>query len=137
MKHALTILALSSVLLFAGTSKIDEKTGLIWQDNSEVGEKDLSHEEALHYCQDLKVDGFSDWRLPTLKEAYTIVDLTVNRPALKKGFDIHDDGRYWTSTRFAKDPQKEAWYISMSYGEAEAYKRSRIYHVRCVRNASQ
>ena len=137
MKQLLILLTLSSALLFAGTSKLDEKTGLIWQDNSEVGEKDLSHDEALAYCQNLSVDGFSDWRLPTLKEAYTIVDLSTNRPALKKGFEVLDDGRYWTSTLFAKDPKKDAWYISMSYGEAEPYKKSRIYHVRCVRDTSK
>jgi len=137
MKQLLTLLTLSTALLFAGTSKLDDKTGLIWQDNSEVGEKDLSHDEALRYCQDLKVDGFSDWRLPTLKEAYTIVNLKTNRPALKNGFEVHDDGRYWTATLFAKDPKKDAWYISMSYGESEPYKKSRIYHVRCVRDASK
>jgi len=137
MKHVLSLLVLSSALLFAGSSKVDEKTGLIWQDNSEVGQKDLSYDEALQYCQKLTVDDFSDWRLPTLKEAYTIINLTTNRPALKKGFEVRDDGRYWTSTLFAKDPKKDAWYISMSYGEAEAYKKSRIYHVRCVRNTSK
>ena len=134
MKHILWMLAISGTLLMANSSKQDAKTGLIWQDNKEVGENYLNHDEAKRYCQDLEVDGFADWRLPTLREAYTIVDLTRNRPALKSGFEIRDDGRYWTSTLFVKNPEKEAWYISMSYGEAEAYKKSRIYHVRCVRN---
>ena len=118
----------------ANSSKQDDKTGLIWQDNREIVEKNLNYDEAKIYCQDLTVDSFNDWRLPTLREYYTIIDLTRNRPALKNGFEIHDDGRYWTATPFAKNPQKEAWYISMSYGEAEPYKKGRVYHVRCVRN---
>jgi hypothetical protein len=134
MKYTLWILAISGTLLMANTSKQDNKTGLIWQDNKEVAENNLNHDEAKRYCQDLKVDGFTDWRLPTVREAYTIVDLTRKRPALKNGFEIRDDGRYWTSTLFVKNPEKEAWYISMSYGEAEPYNKSRIFHARCVRN---
>ena len=133
MKYTLCILALSGTLLMANSSKQDDKTGLIWQDNKEVAENNLSYDEAKKYCQDLKVDGFTDWRLPTVREVYTIVNLTRNRPALKNGFEIRDDGRYWTSTLFVKNPEKEAWYISMSYGEAEPYSKSRIFHARCVR----
>ncbi len=134
MKHILWILAISGTILMANSSKQDDKTGLIWQDNKEVAENNLNQDEAKTYCQDLEVDGFRDWRLPTLREYYTIVDLTRNRPALKNGFEIRDDGRYWTSTLFVKNPEKEAWYISMSYGEAEPYNKSRVFHVRCVRN---
>ncbi len=134
MKHILWILAISGTILMANSSKQDDKTGLIWQDNKEVAENNLNQDEAKTYCQDLEVDGFRDWRLPTLREYYTIIDLMRNRPALKNGFEIRDDGRYWTSTLFVKNPEKEAWYISMSYGEAEPYNKSRVFHVRCVRN---
>jgi len=134
MKNIIWFLVISGTLLMANSSKQDDKTGLIWQDNKEVGDSNLNYDEAKAYCQDLKVDGFTDWRLPTLREIYTIIDLTQNRPALKNGFEIRDDGRYWTATPFVKDPKKEAWYISMSYGEAEPYNKSRVYHVRCVRN---
>jgi hypothetical protein len=134
MKNILWILAICGTLLMANSSKLDDKTGLIWQDNKEILENNLNYDEAQTYCQDLEVDGFNDWRLPTLREYYTIVDLRRDRPALKNGFEIRDDGRYWTATPFVKNPEKEAWYISMSYGEAEPYKKGRVYHVRCVRN---
>jgi len=133
LKNSLWILALSTTLLTAATSKQDDKTGLIWQDNQEVSQKSFTYDEADAYCRNLKVDGYEDWRLPTLREAYTIVDLRRNRPALKNGFSVRDDGRYWTSTEFAKEKKKMAWYISFSYGETEPYKKSRLYHVRCVR----
>lgn len=133
LKHPLWIVALSSTLLIASTSKQDEKTGLIWQDDQNVSENSFTFNEATAHCQDLKVDGFEDWRLPTLREMYTIVDLTRNRPALKNGFVVRDDDRYWTATLFAKEPEKMAWYISFSYGEAEPYKKGRLFKVRCVR----
>ena len=133
MKPILFMLTISSVLLFAVSSKQDDKTGLVWQDDQAVSQNEMMQEEAIAYCQKLKLDGFEDWRLPTLKETYTIVDLTQERPALKKGFEIRNDERFWTSSPFAKDPGKEAWRISMSYGEAEPYKKNRSYRVRCVR----
>ncbi len=133
MKFILFMLTISSTLLFAATSKQDDKTGLVWQDNQVVAQNEMMQEEAMSYCQNLKLDGFEDWRLPSLKEVYTIVDLTQERPALKKGFAIANDERFWTSTPFAKNPGKEAWRISMSYGEAEPYNKNRSYQVRCVR----
>jgi len=134
MRQIFLTLVLSTTLLIATSSKVDEKSGLIWQDNKDVAQVTFNYNEAKDYCNALKVDSYEDWRLPTLKEFYTIVDLTQNRPALKNGFEVRDDGKYWTSTSFAKKPKKEAWYINMSYGEAEAYKMSRVYHVRCVRD---
>jgi len=133
MKAIISMLTISTVLLFAASSKQDGNTGLIWQDNKAVAQNEMMQEEAIAYCEELKLDGFEDWRLPTLKEAYTIVDLRQKRPALKRGFEIRDDGRFWTVTPFAKNPKKEAWRISMSYGEAEPYNKNRTYHVRCVR----
>ena len=133
MKPILFMLTISSVLLFAASSKLDDKTGLVWQDNQIVADNEMMQQEAIAYCQKLKLDGFEDWRLPTLAEAYTIVDMTQERPALKKGFEMLSDARFWTSTSFAKNPGKEAWRISMSYGEAEPYNKNRSYHVRCVR----
>ncbi len=82
MKSILFLLTISSVLLFAATSKQDDKTGLVWQDDQAVSQNEMTQEEAIAYCQKLKLDGFEDWRLPTLKEVYTIVDLTQERPAL-------------------------------------------------------
>ncbi len=134
MKQILATLVLSFTLLMATSSKVDEKSGLVWQDNKDVGQITVNYSEAKNYCESLEVDDYEDWRLPTLKEFYTIVDLTQNRPALKNGFDVRDDGRYWSATLFAKNPNKAAWYIAMSYGEAEAYNMNRVYHVRCVRN---
>ncbi len=135
MKPILFILMMSSTLLFAVSSKQDDKTGLVWQDDQAVSQNEMMQEEAIVYCQKLELDGFEDWRLPTLEEAYTIVDMTQERPALKKGFEILSDARFWTSTSFAKNPRKEAWRISMSYGEAEPYNKNRSYCVRCVRGS--
>lgn len=137
MKPTILIMSIASTLLFAASSKQDDKTGLVWQDNQVVLQNEMIHEKAMAYCHDLELDGFDDWRLPTLKEAYTIVDLTQDRPALKSGFEVRNDERFWTATSFIDNPGKEAWRLSMSYGEAEPYVKRRAYHVRCVRGELQ
>ncbi|MEA3419354.1 MAG: DUF1566 domain-containing protein [Campylobacterota bacterium] len=133
MKPILLMLMITGTLLNAASSKQDDKTGLVWQDNQDVAQTEMNYDEGKEYCQKLKLDGFEDWRLPTLREAYTIVDLTQDRPALKNGFEIRKSERFWTVTPSVENPEKEAWLIAMSYGEAEPYRKDRAYSVRCVR----
>ena len=133
MRYIILLSTISATLLFAASSKEDEKTGLVWQDNQDVGKIEKTYKEAIAYCSKLKIDGFEDWRLPTLAEAYTIVDMTRDRPALKGGFEMRISERFWTVTPFVEDPKKNAWRISMGYGEAEPYTKNRAHHVRCVR----
>ena len=133
MKKILILSLTVCSLLFGATSKLDDKTGLIWQDNEDVGKKEMPQKDAVKYCADLKVDGYTDWRLPTVKEYYTIVDLLTNRPALKNVFDQREGEWFWTITNFAGEPEKQAWRISLSYGEVEAYRKDRGHFVRCVR----
>lgn len=58
----------------------DNVTGLIWQQSSDtdgIGDLDyddkLSQSEAVTYCEDLSLSGRSDWRLPSLKESYSLI----------------------------------------------------------------
>jgi hypothetical protein len=133
MKSILFVLIATGTLLVAASSKQDDKTGLVWQDNQDVIQNEMKYDDAKKYCQKLILDGFEDWRLPTLREIYTIVDLTQDRPALKNGFEVRKGERFWTVTPYIENPEKEAWLISMTYGEAEPYRKERAYSVRCVR----
>ena len=58
----------------------DNVTGLMWEQKTADGssrDKDTTHtwKDALAYCEDLILGGFSDWRLPNPKELERIVDL--------------------------------------------------------------
>ena len=50
----------------------DLVTGLIW--TKDVDDKKLSLEEAQSKAKSLHVGGHSDWRVPTLKELYSLID---------------------------------------------------------------
>ncbi len=134
MKRLTLLTLLFTALVFGATSKLDEKTGLVWQDNGVVASESRNYAEARAYCDALEVDGFSDWRLPTLRELYTIVDLKRDRPALKSGFAVRSDAWFWSATPYAGDPKREAWQLSFAYGEAEHVRMDRELRVRCVRS---
>ena len=134
MRQIVVTTILFGTLLWGATSKVDEKSGLVWQDDGAVAIESKSYAEAKAYCAALEVDGFGDWRLPTLRELYTIVDLARDRPALKAGFAVRSDAWFWSATPYAGDPKREAWQLSFAYGEAEPVRMDRALHVRCVRS---
>jgi len=72
----------------------DNVTGLIWQrspDTNRDGDIDaadkLTIDEAEAYCSELKVAGYSDWRLPTIKELYSLILFTGTDPSGYEGSD--------------------------------------------------
>jgi hypothetical protein len=58
----------------------DPSTKLTWA--ARDSGKDLSYKGAVKYCRDLRLAGFSDWRLATLAELQGIYDKTANAPGL-------------------------------------------------------
>lgn len=44
--------------------------------------KDVSWNKAMKYCRDLRLAGYSDWRLATLAELEMIYDRNANAPGL-------------------------------------------------------
>ncbi|MCG8341477.1 MAG: DUF1566 domain-containing protein, partial [Chlorobiales bacterium] len=69
----------------------DKSTGLMWT-QSDNGEG-IDWENALSYCENLNLAGYSDWRLPNAKELHSIVDYskspdTTNSAAIDPIFDI-------------------------------------------------
>jgi hypothetical protein len=65
---------------------IDPSTALMWagRDNG----RDVSWKGAVKHCRDLRLAGYSDWRLATLSELEGIYDKNANAPGLA---GMHDD----------------------------------------------
>ncbi len=79
----------------SGVTVTDPRTGLVWQQADDgMGKSWLA---ALSYCENLSLGGFSDWRLPSVKELDTIIDETATMwPFQFKAFALV--GSLWSST---------------------------------------
>ena len=76
----------------------DKATGLVWQDNSDAKNVQKDWSGAKGYCQNLTLEEKSDWRLPTIKELQSIVDIKKFNPAIKDGFKNVASNDYWSSS---------------------------------------
>jgi hypothetical protein len=81
--------------------------------------------------------GYSDWRLPTVKELGTIVNYGI--PSFSFNPMIHDGyfpytayASYWSSTTYASDISK-AWLVLFVSGGVLEYNKNYAGHVRAVR----
>jgi hypothetical protein len=109
----------------------DNNTGLIWQQD-EGGQK--TWEDSITYCEGLSLAGYTDWRLPNIKELDSITDDTLFNPAIDTNF--FSDAQmsyYWSSTTYASG-SSNAWDVAFT-GATNSYTHSKSsnYYVRCVR----
>lgn len=83
-----TSLAFSFTKNSDGTTT-DNNTGLIWE-TIPMGGK-MSWEEAIDYCNELELGGYSDWRIPTVEELFSISDFAVGWPYLDTDYFSFDE----------------------------------------------
>lgn len=138
----LMILGLSSLVLaadeaisFTKTSDIvtDNRTTLQWQDNADSNSSVKSWEEAITYCEDLTLDGYSDWRLPNVNELKSIVDRTKQEPALDTVFEYVSSAYYWSSTTNL-GYKNQAVQVNFLDGSTDSALKTDSKSVRCIRN---
>lgn len=117
-----------------GNTVIDSTTKLEWQDDDVV--LPIKWKDAIKKCESLVLSGYSDWRLPNIKELNTIVDRSRYKPAIVGAFQntafANAYETYWSSTSY----DNTIWNIDFLYGrvtlESIEYSEPTSY-VRCVR----
>jgi hypothetical protein len=111
---------------------IDTKKNLMWQDNEDVTVYKTSWGLAKDYCETLTLSGYTDWRLPTVKDLQGIVDIKKAKPAIYEEFKFCESTSYWTRSLDMSN-KNHAWYVGFKTGAT--YKDSKDYdcYVRCVR----
>ena len=130
-------LASSFVRCVRGTSQIfsyesndktvyDLVTGLNWQKADDGTER--TWEKALEYCENLNLDGQSNWRLPNVKELQSIVNYDRSSPSIDPVFECLSD-TYWSSS-----PLNEAYAWTANFVDGEIRQRLSYtsHYVRCV-----
>ena len=121
----------------------DNRTGLMWKKCSEglsgsdctggtIGTYTFA--VALTQCGAQTYAGFSDWRLPNIRELFSIInDNTFTAPLIDKvKFPVTVSDAYWSSTTYAGDAST-AIYVSFDYPTVMNSPKTTSHYVRCVR----
>jgi len=109
----------------------DNTTGLMWQQADDATTR--TWEQAITYCEGLSLAGFTDWRLPNVKELGSMVDNTVINPSINTVFfPSAISSNYWSSTTYAGNVTF-AWYVVFSSGDVSSSVKTSSNYVRCVR----
>lgn len=150
MKKLILSVTLISIISFANEVYYDTKNKLMWQDNNEVMNiqkpyvtrdnfssgkyTKLNGDTAYSYCNNLVLNNFEDWRLPTIKELKELNKIQDNLSFNKRGT------YYWSSTYNPKESIKNRSIMvghDMSL-KSPLWERSLIVgnytNIRCVRN---
>jgi len=93
----------------------DAATALMWQKQDDGAAR--IWDVALSYCEGLSLAGHSDWRLPNIKELYSIVDASKISPAIDTNyFPGTLSANYWSSTTTVFSTAN-AWTVNFSLGD--------------------
>jgi hypothetical protein len=102
----------------------DTSTGLMWM--AEDAGYTMDWKTALSYAENLDFAGYTDWKLPDVKELQSLVDYTGVYPTLNQEYftttDLTDENPgyyYWSSTSAYFSTQNPgygyAWYVAFGY----------------------
>ena len=116
----------------------DEVTGLEWQ--QEISGT-YTYEEALDYCENLEYGGFNDWRVPSMHELVSLIDLRCFESKCQNIDETYFPNTpktfFWSSQKKRRDSGSEpinAWGVYFWSGYTDVgYMTSNHFSVRCVR----
>jgi hypothetical protein len=91
----------------------DKVTDLMWQQAG--SSSNLTWEQSLAYCENLNLGGYTDWRLPTIKELRSLVDFSRYSPSINTTFFPDTQTFYCSSTTYTKDTYN-AWGVYFNDG---------------------
>ena len=115
----------------------DGYTGLMWQ--QATSETEMTWEEAILYCENLSLAGYTDWRLPNRNELQSLVDKQpdpTSGSAISTAFPDTYSLPYWTSTSRALIPGS-AWAVGFAFGQMTPfYVKEHHNYARAVRGGN-
>ena len=127
------IVVSGSVWMYLSTLDVfrDSQTGLVWQDNEDAKNKRLEWKESKKYCQNLSLALKEDWRVPTVNELQSIVDLKKTDPAIRDGFKNIEAWKYWASEDVKGS--NLGYLVYFHFGDTGKYPKTAKLGIRCVR----
>ncbi|OAI46763.1 hypothetical protein AYO43_01100 [Nitrospira sp. SCGC AG-212-E16] len=120
---------------FGGAAVRDDETGLVWEKTLETNQ--VSWADARASCPDKDVGGRKGWRLPSIFELASLMDLSMSTgPTLPLGhpFTNVQMDVYWSATTVAGTPNS-AWLVFFDTGKVLHGFKTITFHAWCVRGS--
>ena len=120
---------------FGGAAVRDDETGLVWEKTLETNQ--VSWADARAACADKDVGGRKGWRLPSIFELASLMDLSMSAgPTLPLGhpFTNVQLDVYWSATTVAGTPNS-AWLVFFDTGKVLHGFKTITFHAWCVRGS--
>jgi formylglycine-generating enzyme required for sulfatase activity len=116
--------------MITGPVALDPETGLTWQRVAPL--QHITRDQAVAYCSGLSLSG-AGWRLPTVYELQTILDIGAMNPAMDAAtFTDATSQAFWTATSVKGDPSTGV-SVDFGYAITKQDDATNLHVVRCVR----
>jgi hypothetical protein len=130
----------SYILQNNNTTVYDSVTTLVWQ-RGDGGE--MTFANAQTYCDTLTLGGFTDWRLPSCHELFSIFNHDKPNPAIDTNYFGHTLAEYWWSYELQYNDPNKVWVTNAGGGVGNHPKTETLsaggnkrFHVRAVRDVN-
>lgn len=126
---------------FNNEAVLDKNTGLVWEKSPQTTNQ--AWFDSTFTCINTTTGGQKGWRLPSIPELASLVDLSVGSPGptLPPGhpFQFVQSAKYWSATALVDSPTS-AWLVSFENGQVGIDTKNKLEQHWCVRggmNADQ
>jgi len=113
---------------------VDTTNQLMWVDNMDVIKNLKTHEEAIEFCEQSTHAGYSDWRIPDIKEFEYIVNKKNYKNYINYAFKFNVPDGYWAKKAHWRTLWFYADYMHFVSGTPYFDSRHKKKYVRCVRD---
>ncbi len=115
--------------------------GETWSESSAACEgtaKSFNWQNALMQAKTITLAGYSDWRLPNIKELMSIIERQCAEPAINLTlFPTTKNEPYWSSTPvFNENSDNQVWAVQFTEGSNHQSLKSRVALSRLVRKVT-
>ena len=113
----------------------DIETGLMWVRNANSPHRSMNWEDAMKYCEEINLQGFQDWRLPSKSDFLGLIDKEGIDVALPPGHPFNEVvkfGDYWTSSINPLGPMY-TYVVNVGNGSTRFSSKNRMGFVWAVR----
>lgn len=110
----------------------DKNSNLTWQiKNTSEAQNKSNWQEAIEYCEELRLLGRDDWRLPNQNELKSLIDYDQSNPIINGTYFpfISEINYVWSSTSYNAN---EAWNLNVRTGLVFYNQKDNAFGVICV-----